>query len=95
MPDVMLVSEVVDHLRIDLSRVQSEFERANETSYLAAEATGHLRLGLAVARFAESWDHRRVELVEQIETVRNHLEMIDTQFGNLEIELAHTFEESP
>jgi hypothetical protein len=93
MPDVVLVSDVVDRMRIDLSRVQSEFDSANDHSVAAAESTGYLRLALAVKDFASTWDHRRQELVGQIETVRGHLDMIETQFGDLEIELTRSFEE--
>ncbi len=95
MPDVVMVSDLVERMRSDLATLQSEFENANSNSSGVAEHTGHGRLGEKLRHFASSWQNRRRDLIEQITTVRGHLDMIDTNFGDVEVELARSFEEEP
>lgn len=92
MTDLMLVGDVIDHMRTDLARVRREFENANEYSGDVATATGHLYLGEKVYGFAHNWDHRRKELVEQLKTIEGNLDMIDTAFGDVDIELSSALE---
>jgi|EndMetStandDraft_3_1072993.scaffolds.fasta_scaffold196479_3 hypothetical protein len=94
MPDLMIVGDVIEHMRTDLARVRLEFENANDYSQDAAIACGHMALGERVYDFAHNWDQRRKELVEQITTVENNLDMIDTAFGEVDIELSSALDEN-
>ena len=92
MPDIMIVADVVERMRTDLSKVRAEFESANSYSESAAEATGHIRLGTKVYDFSHNWDQRRKELVAQIQNIEANLDMIDTQFGELDVTLSQSLD---
>ena len=88
MGDVLIGSEVISRMRTELAQVRREFENANANSDNVAEDVGHPRLGDKVVNFAHNWDHRRKELIEQMETVEKNLDTIEQAFADVDIELS-------
>lgn len=88
MGDVLIGFDVLSRMRTELSIVRREFENATANSENVAEDVGHPRLGEKVVNFAQNWDHRRKELVEQIETVEKNIDTIQQAFADVDIELA-------
>ena len=88
----------VDGVRIDLARlaaagstltvVKSEFEDAKNTSRGLAHAVGSDRLADALVDFADKWDDRRADMVENIGSLAEAATAIADAFGQLDTEYA-------
>jgi hypothetical protein len=71
--DLYVNTEVLRDAASDLNSVRSEFESATTNSESIADATGHDGLAGRVRAFASNWDHRRVEIVEQMTKLHENL----------------------
>ncbi len=88
----------MDGVRIDLARlaaagstltvVKSEFEDAKNTSRGLAQAVGSDRLADALVDFADKWDDRRADMVENIGALAEAATAIADAFGQLDTEYA-------
>lgn len=84
----------MDRIRLDLARlehtgralsvVRTEFEDATSNAHDLAGAVGHHGLAEAVSRFAESWDDRRADMVENIAALADAATGIAQAFGDLD-----------
>lgn len=80
----------LDALLRDLDRVRADFETADSSARLTAEACGHARLADAVTSFATNWDDRRAQLARQITELGEALSTIDETFSEIDGELEGT-----
>lgn len=88
MGDIAVSSAAIGNMRANLALVRAEFEAANANSEAAAIAVGHPALGDRVRAFANNWDHRRAELVEQLVWIDEGLASIEDGFGDADSGLA-------
>ena len=88
MSDLLVDTTLLRDMASDVSLIRTEFDTAKTTSENLADAVGHAGLADRVTAFASNWDHRRSELVEQLQTlgdnlltVADGLESTDTELG--------------
>lgn len=74
----------------DLDRVRTDFETADSSARLTAEACGHARLAAKVTSFATNWNGRRARLAQQITELGEALSTIDQTFAEVDGELEGT-----
>ena len=74
----------------DLDRVRTDFETADSSAQLTAEACGHARLAAKVTSFATNWNDRRAQLAQQITELGEALSTIDQTFAEVDGELEGT-----
>lgn len=79
---------LLDAAGIDIARIHSEFTGATARADSLSDAVGHAGLAERVEAFASSWDKRRSELAEQLDTVRKHLDTVVEGFRTTDEELA-------
>lgn len=79
---------LLDSIETDVGRIKSEFTGATARSERLGDAVGHAGLAARVESFASSWDQRRSELVDQLDTVQTHLETVVEGFRTTDTELA-------
>lgn len=79
---------LLDAIAIDVGRIHSEFSGATARAERLGDAVGHAGLAQKVESFASSWDMRRGELVEQLDTVKKHLGTVVEGFRTTDTELA-------
>lgn len=92
MSDLVIEVDVIERMRTNLGRVRREFENANDNATDAAEAVGHRYLAERVSNFAQNWDNRRRDLVEQIQTIEEQIDNIQEQFDVVDTELGSSLD---
>lgn len=80
--------DVVEQAAADLARITRTLSSAERTSENLAGMIPHARLAGVVLDFANSWDRRRDELVEQLESVSAAAQGIADAFEQTDVELA-------
>ena len=95
MSDLVIKIDVIERMRVDLGRLQTEFENANANSDSVAESVGHPYLGDKVRNFAHNWDQRRKDLVDQIKTIQDNMAEIQKQFDIVDEDFANSLEGKP
>ena len=88
----------MDGVELDLARlreaggrletVRAEFENASANARGLADAVGHDGLADALVDFAEKWDDRRADMLENIGTLAEITTGIAEAFGQLDSEYA-------
>lgn len=77
-----------------LSTVRSEFEGATNNAQTLADAVGHDTLADTLIDFADKWDDRRADMVENIGALADAATGIAQAFGQLDAEYAAALTQS-
>jgi hypothetical protein len=89
MVDLKLDLDAMDDAKTNLSVLRSEILGIGDFSAGgAAEAAGHLRLGLKISSFVSAWSIRRDEIAEQMQFVADAAGAISSTFRELDTTMA-------
>lgn len=88
MADLRVDTEVLQEAGHALRVVASEFEHADDNSKDAAAVVGDRELADRVRDFADSWDHRRGEMLENIAALATAASETGRAFAELDTDLA-------
>lgn len=85
------LGELVSNLDVAVRVVGNEWE----STQTLGSAVGHSGLSNQTALFRDTWDKRRLDLVAQLEWLRNSIQNIQTQLADVDASLATGLTQPP
>lgn len=92
--DLSIDMDQLTTLKEDLKAITDELENADSNAQAAAEATGHDGLRDRVNEFADKWEIKRGEMLENVKKLSDIIAQIADTFTEIDTELAKSLEES-
>ncbi|GAB6938659.1 hypothetical protein ACQP60_00040 [Isoptericola variabilis] len=92
--DLSIDMEQLRTLKDDLKSISSELENADSHAQDAAEATGHDELRDRVNDFADKWEIKRGEMLENVKKLSDIIAQIADTFTEIDSELAKSLEDA-
>lgn len=95
MADIELDLDDLQALWLDVSRVCDEFGKTDGVGKDLIGALGHDGLTDRVEDFGSSWDERREDMVEDLDTVWRGVRLVEQGFREMDKELGESLEVPP
>jgi hypothetical protein len=92
--DLSIDMDQLTTLKEDLKAITDELENADANARSAADATGHDGLRDRVNDFADKWEIKRGEMLENVKKLSDIITQIADTFTEIDTELAKALEES-
>lgn len=92
--DLSIDMDQLATLKEDLRAISDELENADANAQAAADATGHDALRDRVNDFADKWEIKRGEMLENVKKLSDIIAQIAETFTEIDAELAKSLEEA-
>lgn len=92
--DLSINMEQLTTLKEDLKTITSELENADANAQSAADATGHDELRDRVNEFADKWEIKRGEMLENVKKLSDIIGQIADTFKQIDTELGKALEDA-
>lgn len=92
--DLSIDMDQLRTLKDDLKAISSELEDADSNAEAAAKATGHDDLRDRVNDFADKWEIKRGEMLENVKKLSDIIAQIADTFSEIDSELAKSLEDA-
>lgn len=92
--DLSLDMNQLTVLKNDLKAITSELENADGNAQAAADATGHDELRDRVNEFADKWEIKRNEMLENVKKLSGIITSIVDTFTQVDTELGKALEDA-
>lgn len=92
--DLSIDMDALRTLKDDLKAITSELENADGNAQAAADATGHDELRDRVNDFADKWEIKRGEMLENVKKLSDIITQIVDTFTEVDAELAKSLEKA-
>ncbi|WP_141779361.1 hypothetical protein [Nocardioides albertanoniae] len=92
MADIRLNLDDLQKLWSDLSRVCDQFGQTDGVGVDLIDAVGHDGLADRLEDFGSSWDERREDMVDDLDTVWRGVRLVEQGFRELDAELGDSLE---